>query len=86
MSWLLMFLTVSAIVVAAAIIVFKRRKKPNRIMREGKLLKSEIVNLDGERFYVEKVAFKDWHIQFLEILRTTHQSCFCHTLISTYFR
>ena len=24
--------------------------------------------------------------QFLEILRTTHQSCFCHTLISTYFR
>gem|GEM_PF-3751850 len=31
-------------------------------MREGKLLKSEMVSLDGERFYVEKIAFKDWHV------------------------
>ncbi len=31
-------------------------------MREGKLLKSEIVSLDGELFYVEKIAFKDWHV------------------------
>ena len=31
-------------------------------MREGKLLKSEIVWQDGEKLYVEKVAFKDWHV------------------------
>lgn len=31
-------------------------------MREGKLLKSEMVCKDGEKFYVEKVAFKDWHV------------------------
>ena len=31
-------------------------------MREGKLLKSEMVTIDGEQLYVEKVAFKDWHV------------------------
>ena len=30
-------------------------------MPEGKLLKSDTVSIDGEMFYVEKVAFKDWH-------------------------
>ncbi|MBQ9439396.1 MAG: hypothetical protein IJU35_02195 [Paludibacteraceae bacterium] len=30
-------------------------------MREGRLLKSEMVFIDGEQLYVEKVAFKDWH-------------------------
>lgn len=44
------------------IIVEKRQKKPRRIMREGKLLKSEFVYQDGEKFYVEKVVFKDWHV------------------------
>ena len=62
MSWLLLLLVVSAIVAAAAIIVFGKQKKPNRIMQEGKLVKSETVCRDGEMFYVEKVAFKDWHI------------------------
>ena len=31
-------------------------------MQEGRLLKSEIVCLSGEKLYVEKVAFKDWHV------------------------
>ena len=31
-------------------------------MREGKLLKSETVSRGGDIFYVEKVAFKDWHV------------------------
>lgn len=31
-------------------------------MQEGKLLKSEIVFRDGEKFYLEKVIFKDWHV------------------------
>ena len=38
-----------------------KHKKPGRIIREGKLLKSEMVSCGGEMFYVEKVAFKDWH-------------------------
>ena len=64
MSWLLLLLVVSAIVAAAAIIVFGKQKKPNRIMQEGKLVKSETVCRDGEMFYVEKVAFKDWQSAF----------------------
>ena len=49
MSRLLLFLMVST-------------QKPRRIMREGKLLESRIVYLDGEKFYVEKVVFNDWHV------------------------
>ena len=62
MSGISLFLSVSALLAVAAIAVAKRQKKPRRIMREGKLLKSEIVCRDGEKFYVEKVAFKDWHV------------------------
>lgn len=35
--------------------------KRNRVTQEGKLLLSKTVSIDGEEFYVEKVAFKDWH-------------------------
>ena len=45
-----------------AIIAYKSQKKPQRIMQEGRLLKSETVFIDGEQLYVEKVAFKDWHV------------------------
>lgn len=62
MSGLLLFLSVTAIVVAMAIIIRMKRKRPKRVMREGKLLKSEMVVREGELFYVEKVAFKDWHV------------------------
>ena len=62
MSSILLFLSVLAIFVVVAIIVDKKQKKPKRIMREGKLLRSEIISKDGEEFYVEKVAFKDWHV------------------------
>ena len=61
MSSLLLALLVLVIVVAITIIVGKRQNKSQRIMREGKLLRSEMVSRDGEMFYVEKVAFKDWH-------------------------
>ena len=56
------FLLAAAIVIVAVIYVSNRPKKPRRIMREGKLLKSETVCLEGEEFYVEKVGFKDWHV------------------------
>jgi len=51
-----------ALVGIVAIIAYRKQKKPQRIMREGKLLKSEMVSIGGEQFYVEKVAFKDWHV------------------------
>ena len=57
-----LLLLVSAIMMATAIFVGRKRHRPRRLMREGKLLKSEMVSLDGERFYVEKIAFKDWHV------------------------
>lgn len=60
MAWLLLILSVAGIAVEIVIIVGKRQKKSKRIMREGKLLKSEMVSRDGEMFYVEKVAFTDW--------------------------
>ena len=53
---------VSVTLVIVAIIVGWRQKKPRRIMQEGKLLKSEIVFRDGEKLYLEKVAFEDWHV------------------------
>ena len=51
-----------ALVGVVAIIAYKSQKKPQRIMQEGRLLKSETVFIDGEQLYVEKVAFKDWHV------------------------
>ena len=62
MSGISLFLSVTAFFVVAAIVVAKRQNKPRRIMHKGKLLKSEIVCRDGEKFYVEKVVFKDWHV------------------------
>ena len=50
------------LVAVVAILVNRRQKKPQRIMREGRLVKSETVSIGGEQFYVEKVAFKDWHV------------------------
>ena len=41
---------VSTIVVVVAIIVYRKQQKPRRIIREGKLLESRIVYLDGEKF------------------------------------
>ena len=62
MSIVLLILLVSVIVGIGVIMIYRRQKKPKRIIREGKLLKSEMVLINGEQFYVEKVAFKDWHV------------------------
>lgn len=61
MSGMSLFLSALAFLVIASIVIAKRQKKPKRIIQEGKLLKSEIISHDGEKLYVEKVAFKDWH-------------------------
>ena len=62
MSGILIFLLILAIIIVIAILVDKKLKMPRRIMQEGKLVKSEIVYRDGEKLYLEKVAFKDWHV------------------------
>ena len=62
MSIVLLILLASVIVGIGAIMIYRRQKKPKRIIREGKLLKSEMVLINGEQLYVEKVAFKDWHV------------------------
>ena len=77
----LLFLMVLAIVVAAAIIVCRKQKNPKRIMREGKLLKNEIVYLDGEKFYVEKVAFKDWHVSIHSFYLISDRMGKGHTIV-----
>lgn len=76
-----MSLVVSAIVAAAAIIVFGKQKKPNRIMQAGKLVKSETICLDGEMFYVEKVAFKDWHVSLHNFYLISDRLSEGHTIV-----
>lgn len=62
MSIVLLILLASVIVGIGVIMIYRRQIKPKRIIREGKLLKSEMVLINGEQLYVEKVAFKDWHV------------------------
>ena len=81
MNGLLLVLLVAAIFVVVAIIVDKRQKKTKGIMREGKLLKSETVCLDGEKFYVEKVAFKDWHVSIHSYYLISDRLTEGHTIV-----
>ena len=81
MSWVILFSSAAAFIVVAAIYVDKRRKKPKRIMREGKLLRSEIVYLDGEKFYVEKVGFKDWHVSIHSFYLISDRLSEGHTIV-----
>ena len=62
MTVLLLILSVLALFAIIAIMVYKKQKKPKRIMQEGRLVNSETVYIGGEQLYVEKVAFKDWHV------------------------
>lgn len=81
MSSILLLLSFLAIFVVVAIIVDKKQKKPKRIMREGKLLRSEIISKDGEEFYVEKVAFKDWHVSIHSYYLISDQLTEGHTVV-----
>ena len=81
MSSILLLLSFLAIFVGVAIIVDKKQKKPKRIMREGKLLRSEIISKDGEEFYVEKVAFKDWHVSIHSYYLISDQLTEGHTVV-----
>ena len=48
---------------------------------EGKLVKSETVCRDGEMFYVEKVAFKDWHISLHNFYLISDRISEGHTIV-----
>lgn len=76
-----MFLMVATIVVVVAIIIYGKQKKPKRIMRDGKLLKSDIVYRDGEKFYVEKVAFEDWHVSIHSFYLISDRMGEGHTIV-----
>jgi len=81
MSGILLFLSVSAVFVVVAIYADMRQKKSRRIMREGKLLRSEIVYRDGEKFYVEKVVFKDWHVSIHSFYLISDRLTEGHTIV-----
>ncbi|MBQ8050344.1 MAG: hypothetical protein IJ197_02050 [Bacteroidaceae bacterium] len=81
MSGVLLIIMLSAIFVVVAIIIDKKQKKPKRIMQEGKLLKSEIICKDGEKFYVEKVAFKDWHVSIHSYYLISDRLTEGHTIV-----
>ena len=81
MCRLLSVLLIMAIIVAIAIIVGKRLNRPKRIMREGKLLKSEMVSRGGEMFYVEKIAFKDWHVSLHNFYLISDRLSDGHTIV-----
>lgn len=50
-------------------------------MKIGKLLKSEMVCLEGEMFYVEKVVFKDWHISLHSFYLISDSLIEGHTIV-----
>ena len=81
MSWPLLFLSVSAIAIVVAIVVGVKQRRTGRIMREGRLLKSKTVCLDGEMFYVEKVVFKDWHASLHSFYLISDRLSEGHTIV-----
>lgn len=74
-------LLVSVVAGMVAIMVYRRQKKPQRIMQEGKLLKSEMVLINGEQLYVEKVAFKDWHVSIHSFYLISDKLAEGHTIV-----
>ncbi len=78
LSYLLLFSAIAAVLI---LILRSKQKKPRRIMREGKLLKSELVSLNGEMFQVEKVVFKDWHVCIHSFYLISDRLCEGHTIV-----
>ena len=81
MTCVYLLLLAFVLVAVVAIIAYKSQKKPQRIMREGKLLKSEMVTIDGEQLYVEKVAFKDWHVSIHSFYLISDKLAEGHTVV-----
>ena len=83
-SWMivvLLILLASVIVTIVAFIAYKKQNNPQRIMRKGKLLKSEMVSINGEQLYVEKVRFKDWHVSIHSFYVISDEMAEGHTVV-----
>ena len=78
---MLFILLASVIVSIVAFIAYKKHNNPQRIMREGKLLKSEMVSINGEQLYVEKVRYKDWHVSIHSFYVISDELAEGHTVV-----
>lgn len=80
MSGVLLFFLVLAVYVVVALHIDKKKTRTH-VMYEGQLLKSEVVYREGEKFYVEKVAFKDWHVSIHNYYLISDRLTEGHTLV-----
>ena len=77
----MLFILLASVIVSIVVFTYKKQNNPQRIMREGKLLKSEMVSINGEQLYVEKVAFKDWHVSIHSFYLISDKLAEGHTIV-----
>ena len=80
MSEVLWIMSVTLVFIVVAIIIDRKQKKSG-VMHEGKLLKSEVVCREGEKFYVEKVVCKDWHASIHSYYLVSERLIGGHTIV-----
>ena len=76
-----LFILLASVIVCIVAFTYKKQNNPQRIMREGKLLKSEMVSINGEQLYVEKVRFKDWHVSIHSFYVISDELTEGHTVV-----
>lgn len=76
-----LLILLASVIVSIVAFTYKKQNNPQRIMREGKLLKSEMVSIDGEQLYVEKVWFKDWHVSIHSFYVISDELAEGHTVV-----
>lgn len=77
----MLFILLASVIVSIVAFTYKKQNNPQRIMREGKLLKSEMVSINGEQLYVEKVRFKDWHVSIHSFYVISDELTEGHTVV-----
>ena len=77
----MLFILLASVIVSIVAFTYKKQNNPPRIMREGKLLKSEMVSINGEQLYVEKVRFKDWHVSIHSFYVISDKLAEGHTIV-----
>lgn len=77
----MLFILLASVIVSIVVFTYKKQNNPQRIMREGKLLKSEMVSINGEQLYVEKVRFKDWHVSIHSFYVISDELAEGHTIV-----
>ena len=76
-----LFILLASVIVSIVVFTYKKQNNPQRIMREGKLLKSEMVSINGEQLYVEKVGFQDWHVSIHSFYVISDELAEGHTVV-----